>query len=168
MNGTTRSVLTPVSFVTVCALLSSVICSTAQAQGNAKFTAVVGGVTYRPGGQANWKAGKAGTPLASGVRVRTDRRGKCEIKFPGGSLVRMPPSADLVLTSVTQNHVKLLSGQVLTNAVQGSAVKIQGASATASVQGTWVLFTGEDMSVTSVSRPVPSVRARSTPSSLIQ
>ncbi len=147
MDGTTRSVLAPVAVVTVCALFMSVICSRVEAQSNAKFTAVVGGVTYRPGGQANWRAGKAGTPLASGARVRTDRRGKCEIKFPGGSLVRMPPSADLVLTSVTQNHVKLLSGQVLTNAVQGSAVKIQGASATASVQGTWVLFTGEDMSV---------------------
>lgn len=119
----------------------------ASAADAAKVTAVVGGVTYQVKSSAAWKPAKSGTQLSSGARIRTDRRGKCEIKFPGGSLVRMPPRADLVLTSVTQNRVKLLSGQVLANAVKGSGVRIEGANATASVQGTWVLFSGEDMSV---------------------
>jgi len=114
---------------------------------NAKFTAVVGGVTCQANAQAAWKGAKAGMELGSGTRVRTDRRGKCEIKFPGGSLLRMPSRADLQLTSVAQNQVKLLSGQVLTNAVKGSGVRIEGASATASVQGTWVLFGEGEMSV---------------------
>ena len=147
MNGVWHPALDPkVAVVALWALLSAASPQIADAA-NAKFTAVVGGVTYQSGSKAAWQGAKPGTELASGARIRTDRRGKCEIKFPGGSLVRMPPRADLSIASVASNHVKLLSGQVLTNAVKGSGVRIEGATATASVQGTWVLFSGEDMSV---------------------
>ena len=142
-----KSLATPIAVLVLGALLSAGSVGVGWAEATARFTAVVGGVTYQAGAQGGWQGARAGTSLASGSRIRTDRRGKCEIKFPGGSLVRMPSRADLVLTSVTQNRVRLLSGQVLTNAVKGSGVRIEGATATASVQGTWVLFNGEDMSV---------------------
>ena len=113
----------------------------------AKVTAIVKTVTFRPSSSATWRNAKVGTKLATGTRVRTAARSKCEIKFPGGSLVRMPPRCDLVITSVKTNHIKLLSGKVLAQAVKGSGVRVAGARATASVQGTWVEFDGGELSV---------------------
>lgn len=112
----------------------------------AQTTAIVLQVTHQtvPGGE--WKRSKVGTRLPSGSRVRTARRSKCEIQFPGGALVRMAPLSEMVLSSVSDRRVKLVSGQVLANVVRGQGARIEGATATATIRGTWVLYDGENLS----------------------
>jgi len=113
----------------------------------ATITAIVLDVTYQTGPNNAWTKCQVGTQLGSGSRVRTAARSKVEIKFPSGSIVRLSPRTDLVLTSVGSDQCKLVSGQVLANAVKGSNLRIEGASGTAAVQGTWVLFDGAMLDV---------------------
>lgn len=116
------------------------------AEPTAETTAVVLQVTHQAAPGVAWKACKVGTRLPTGSRVRTARRSKCEIRFPGGALVRMAPSSEMVLNSVSDRRVKLVSGQVLANVVGGQGARIEGATATATVRGTWVLYDGENLS----------------------
>ena len=112
------------------------------AQPKAEITAIVLKVTHRMGTAGEFVKSKVGTALVPGSRVRTGRRSKCEIKFPNGTVVRMAPRSDLVITSVTERRVKLLSGQVLASVVKGTGAQIEGAVATAAVRGTQMLFQG--------------------------
>ncbi|HEY3298999.1 MAG TPA: FecR domain-containing protein [Armatimonadota bacterium] len=115
----------------------------------AHITAVVLDVTYQLKPDGKWIKAEVGTQLPIGSRVRTARRSKCEVKFPGGSMVRLAPRGELLVSAVTgeSNRVKLVSGQVLVNAIKGSALDVEGYKATVAVQGTWVLFDGETSSV---------------------
>jgi len=108
----------------------------------AKVTAVVLNVTHCTGAEGDFAKSKVGTLLPVNSRVRTGPRSKCEIKFPNGTVVRMAARSDLVITSVTERKVKLLSGEVLANVVKGSGAQIEGAVATAAVRGTLMLFRG--------------------------
>ncbi len=112
------------------------------AQSQAKITAIVLNVTHRVGPEGKFLKSKVGTELGPGSRVRTGPRSKCEIKFPNDTVMRMAPRSNLVITSVTERKVRLLSGQVLANVVKGSGAQIEGAVATAAVRGTTMLFQG--------------------------
>ena len=112
------------------------------AQPKVKITAIVLNVTHRLGAEGQFAKSKVGTELPANSRVRTGPRSKCELKFPSGTVVRMAPRSDVVITSVTDRKVKLVSGQVLANVVKGTGAQIEGAVATAAVRGTMLLFTG--------------------------
>ncbi len=113
-----------------------------RAQPKVKITAIVLNVTHRVGAEGQFVKSKVGTELPANSRVRTGARSKCELKFPSGTVVRMAPRSDVVITSVIDRKVKLVSGQVLANVVKGTGPQIEGAVATAAVRGTTVLFTG--------------------------
>ena len=121
-------------------MLSSQI---AAAQSTANITAIVLNVTHRSGATGQFVKSKVGTQLPVGSQVRTGRRSKCEVKFPGGTVVRMAERSDMIITSVTEHRVKLLSGQVLASVVRGQGAQVEGATATASVRGTLVLFSAK-------------------------
>ena len=112
------------------------------AQPKVKITAIVLNVTHRIGAEGKFAKSKVGTQLPVNSRVRTGPRSKCEMKFPNGTVVRMAPRSDVVITSVSARKVKLVSGQVLANVVKGSGAQIEGAVATAAVRGTVMLFKG--------------------------
>ncbi len=121
----------------------------AHAAPTATISAIVLDVNCQTAPNKAWVPAKIGMQLPVGSRVRTGRRSKCEVKFPGGSIARLAPRSELQISSVTGagNKVKLMSGQVLVNVVKGYGVDIEGAKATVAIQGTWVLFDGEQPTV---------------------
>ncbi|MGM0493959.1 MAG: FecR domain-containing protein [Armatimonadota bacterium] len=108
----------------------------AEAQ-SAHITATVLDVQHRVGSSGAWAASTVGVGLPAGSRVRTGKRGRCEVTFPGGTKVRMGPRSDLVITDPAGRRAKVVAGEVFAHVVAGTGgAQIQGATVTAAVRGT--------------------------------
>ncbi|MEN6404763.1 MAG: FecR domain-containing protein [Armatimonadia bacterium] len=111
----------------------------------AKITAVVLEVKVRPSANAQWARAKVGTVLPAGSQVRTGKRSKCEIRFPDGSLVRLAPQTDMVISKIAGKDMSLGHGKLYARIVSGTNAKIQGGTGVASIKGTTLEFDAGDI-----------------------
>jgi len=130
--------------VVCCVLLLALLPALAAAQ-TAKITAVVLDVKCRASASAAWTPARVGTPLGGGAQVRTGKRGKCQIKFPDGSLVRLAPLSDLTIAKIAGKDLSLGHGKLYARIVKGTTCRIQGGTGVASIKGTVLEFDAGDI-----------------------
>jgi len=106
----------------------------------AKITAVVLDVKCRASAAAGWAPARVGRTLGAGAQVRTGKRGKCEIKFPDGSLIRLAPLSDLTIARVAGKDLSMGYGKLYARIVKGTTTRIQGGTGVASIKGTILEF----------------------------
>lgn len=127
-----------------CIVLLALLPALASAQ-TAKITAVVLDVKCRTSSRAAWTPAKVGRQLGAGAQVRTGKRGKCEIKFPDGSMVRLAPLSDLTIAKITGKDLSLGHGKLYARIVKGTTARIQGGTGVASIKGTTLEFDAGDI-----------------------
>ncbi|MFQ6097363.1 MAG: FecR domain-containing protein [Armatimonadota bacterium] len=124
-------------------LLHAAILTPAFSQ-QARITALVGVVSKQVAGSNTWQPCRLNTPLASGDRVRTAARSRCQITFADGSVVRVGQRSDLTVRG--PRSVSLSRGRMYGNFAKGAKATVGGRSAVAAVKGTRLEFimTAED------------------------
>ena len=127
-----------------CVVLLALLPALAAAQ-TAKITAVVLDVKCRASSGAAWAPAKVGKQLGAGAQVRTGKRGKCEIKFPDGSTVRLAPLSDLTIAQIAGKDLSLGHGKLYARIVKGTTARIQGGTGVASIKGTTLEFDAGDI-----------------------
>jgi hypothetical protein len=127
-----------------CTVLLGLVPALGAAQ-TAKITAVVLDVKSRPSASATWTPARVGTQLGGGAQVRTGKRGKCEIRFPDGSIVRLAPLSDLTIARIAGKDLSVGYGKLYARIVKGTTARIQGGTGVASIKGTVLEFDAGDV-----------------------
>lgn len=128
-----------------CLLLVVALLPAAAWAQTAKITAVLLDVKCRASAGATWAPAKVGRVLGAGAQVRTGKRGKCEIKFSDGSLIRLSPLSDLTLVKIAGKDLSMGYGKLYARIVKGTTARIQGGTGVASIKGTVLEFDAGDM-----------------------
>ena len=76
------------------------------AEGQAQFLSIQGGVLYRRGDGGDWKEARSRAPLYSGDYVRTSENGSAEISFRDGTLYTVRPNTQFIVSAGRQGAAR--------------------------------------------------------------
>lgn len=107
----------------------------------ARISAVVRVVEYQRSGTTQWLAGKVGTSLENGDRVRTGKRSYAEVTFADKSVVKLNELSELIVHSVAagKQEMELQKGSLWARFVKGSHATIRAKTTVAAVRGTEIV-----------------------------
>jgi len=88
----------------------------------ARISAIVRVVEFQRSGTTQWLAGKVGTSLENGDRVRTGKRSYAEVSFADRSVVKLNELSELTVHSVAagKQEMELHQGSLWARFVKGS------------------------------------------------
>ncbi|MFA0751005.1 MAG: hypothetical protein SLRJCFUN_001408 [Candidatus Fervidibacter sp.] len=107
----------------------------------ARISAIVRVVEFQRSGTTQWLAGKVGTSLENGDRVRTGKRSYAEVTFADRSVVKLNELSELTVHSVAagKQEMELHQGSLWARFVKGSQATVRAKTTVAAVRGTGIV-----------------------------